>query len=413
MRVVLPLLLLVAGGAGFAALEATRPASEPVTAEERVWLVNAQTAQPASRTPTVVLFASVSSPRLASLSAAVTADVLEVAALEGQRVAAGELLLRLDGRDAELERVQREAEIADIRAQIESERQRHQLDRELLANERSLLELSERAVQRAEELASNRAGSRSQLDEARQAAERQRISLAERRFAVREHTSRLAQLEARLARAVALARKAALDESRTMVTAPFDGRVTSVEVSPGDRVRAGDVLLSMYDVNRVELRAQLPSRLLEQVRAAMDGAQTLLATAQVDGVAVSARLDRLAAQVQRGSGGIDALFRIDGDTAQLPIGRTVELELELLPVPDVVALPLEALYGTDRVFLLEEGRLREVAVQRVGERRSEDGGTQVLLRGEALVDGARVLTTQLPNAIDGLRVRVAGESPAS
>ena len=369
--------------------------------------------EPAERVPNVLLYGRVGSPRLASLSAAVAADVLEVAALEGQRVAEGDLLVRLDGRDAALERMQREADIAEIRAQIESERQRYERDRQSLANERELLALTQRAVERAEELVNTRAGSRSQLDEARQAAERQRISLAERRFAVNEHASRQAQLEARLARAEALARKAALDESRTRVTAPFDGRVTEVVVSPGDRVRAGDVLLSMYDVGRVELRAQLPSRLLAQVRVAMGAGQALVARSTVDGIDVRARLDRLAARVERGSGGVDALFRVEGEAERLPMGRTVELVLELPPQPDVVALPLEALYGTDRVFLLEGGRMREVEVERVGERRGVDGETRVLLRGEALVSGARVVTTQLPNAIDGLRVRVAGEQPAS
>ena len=103
---------------------------------------------------------------------------------------------RLDDRDAELERLQREADVADLRAQLDAEEQRFQRDRASLANEEALLVLAERAVTRAEELVTSRAGSRSQLDDALQAAERQRIALAERRFAVREHASRKAQLEA-------------------------------------------------------------------------------------------------------------------------------------------------------------------------------------------------------------------------
>jgi hypothetical protein len=33
----------------------------------------------------------------------------------------------------------------------------------------------------------------------------------------------------------------------------------------------------------------------------------------------------------------------------------------------------------------------------------------VLVRAEGLSDGEQVLTTQLPNAMDGLRVRLAGD----
>jgi len=38
----------------------------------------------------------------------------------------------------------------------------------------------------------------------------------------------------------------------------------------------------------------------------------------------------------------------------------------------------------------------------------------MLVRSPALVEGVQVITTQLPNAIDGLRVKLAeGEPPAS
>ena len=263
-------------------------------------------------------------------------------------------------------------------------------------------------------MSSTRAGSRSQLDDAREAAERQRIAVAERRFAVREHASRKTQLEARVSRAEALLRMSALDETRTRVLAPFGGRITAVAVAPGDRVRAGDVLLSMYDVAQVEIRAQLPARLLAQIRTAMDAGETLAASSEVDGRTVAARLDRLAALVERGSGGVDGLFTVGGDADRLAIGRTLELRLELPAEDDVVALPLEALYGSDRVFLLDGDRMREVAVQRVGERRGADGEVRVLVRSPALVEGVQVITTQLPNAIDGLRVKLAeGEPPAS
>lgn len=408
LQVLLPLLLLGLGVGGFVVFNATKPERAPVPSEERAWLVSTQTVRPQTVTPTVALFGRIGSPRLAALSAAVNADVVEVPVREGQRVAPGALLVRLDDRDAQLERLQRDADVADIRAQIESERQRYERDRASLVNEQALVALTERAVARAEELASTRVGSASQLDDTRQAAERQRMSLADRRFAVQEHASRLAQLQARLARAEALLGKAVLDSSRTSITASFAARVTEVGVAPGDRVRAGDVLLGMYDIDSVEIRAQLPTRLLEQVRQSMTDGVELNATARMDGRLLRARLERLAAQVERGSGGVDALFRVVDNADDLPMGRTVELMLELQPEDGVVALPMEALYGSDRVFLLDGERMREVEVERVGERR-DDRETRVLLRGEQLTEGTRVIVTQLPNAIDGLRVQVAGE----
>ncbi|NIM26880.1 MAG: hypothetical protein GTO67_07015, partial [Gammaproteobacteria bacterium] len=46
-------------------------------------------------------------------------------------------------------------------------------------------------------------------------------------------------------------------------------------------------------------------------------------------------------------------------------------------------------------------------VQRVGERRDAESAAQVLVRSPELQSGDRIVVTQLPNAMDGLRVTVA------
>ena len=407
MHILLPVVLLAAALAAFAMLQLTRPAPAPVLAEEREWIVNVEAVTPSTFTPTATLYGRIDSPRVAELSAAIDADVIAVEVLAGHRVPAGRLLLRLDERDTVLERQQREAEVADIRAQISSENLRHQTDVGMLVHQRELLSLAERAVSRAQDLASSRAGSDAQFDEARQAAEIRRMALASSRLDVESHPSRLAQLEARLARAEALLRKVRLDEMRSELRAPFDGRIASVDVAPGDRVRVGDTLVSMFEVASVEIRGQIPMRLLAPVRARLDAGGRLGAHARIDGVTVSAHLDRLAATVERGSGGVDGFFRVDSGGDELAIGRTVELVLELPPVADAVELPVEALYGIDRIFIVEDDRLRELRVQRLGEMRTDDGDRRILVRADALRAGTPVVTTQLPNAIEGLRVRTA------
>jgi hypothetical protein len=47
-------------------------------------------------------------------------------------------------------------------------------------------------------------------------------------------------------------------------------------------------------------------------------------------------------------------------------------------------------------------------VQRVGEVTLETGDTRVLVAAPDLPEGAAVVTTQLPNALDGLLVHVVG-----
>ena len=53
-----------------------------------------------------------------------------------------------------------------------------------------------------------------------------------------------------------------------------------------------------------------------------------------------------------------------------------------------------------------ENRMRAVRVQRVGETDDAEGRARVLVTAPGLVDGTAVVTTQLPNALDGLLVSV-------
>ena len=200
------------------------------------------------------------------------------------------------------------------------------------------------------------------------------LAVEQRRLAIREHDSRRKQIEAQLARVRALQSQAMLDLERTRVYPPFAGRITEVFVSPGDRVRPGDRLVAMFDGNMLELRAQIPLRHLPVVRAALDRGENLPARALVDGQEVRADLHRLTARVDRGSGGADGLFRVTRGSTWLQLGRTVELVLDLPAVEDAVTAPREALYGTDRVFVLDGERMRSVRVERLGESRTADGG---------------------------------------
>ena len=84
------------------------------------------------------------------------------------------------------------------------------------------------------------------------------------------------------------------------------------------------------------------------------------------------------------------------------------MDLKLPEQPGLIALPHEAIYGTDRVYTIDgESRMRPVRVERVGETRSGGGGSLVLIRADVLKPDDRIITTQLPNALDGLLVRVA------
>ncbi len=406
LKWLLPLLFIALAALTFQLLVASRPQPPSQPVPERTWSVATITAAAATHQPELTLYGKVEAPYMTTLSASVTAFVSAVNTAEGRQVAADELLVRLDPHDVNLLLAQRRAELDNVRARIAAERLRHQADQEALLIEQQLLALAERAVSRFENLARRQVGSENQLDDARRSYQQQALALSSRRLAIADHPHRLQQLLAELQRNAALLESAELDLARTRIQAPFAARIARLQVAPGDRVRSGDPLLSLYSLDRLEVRAQIPSRWLATIRSALARGD-LRAQARLEEQRVPLRLDRLAGEVDGGRAGVDALFAISGREAALEPGRALTLSLRLPPVSNSFALPPQALYGVDRIYRVTDGRLEAVRVQRIGDRRSAAGEPLILITSDALRSGDRVLVTQLPNAIHGLRVKEA------
>ncbi|MBT6276140.1 MAG: HlyD family efflux transporter periplasmic adaptor subunit, partial [Chromatiales bacterium] len=208
------------------------------------------------------------------------------------------------------------------------------------------------------------------------------------------------------ARAAALRDRAHLDLERTAVRAPFSGPISQVLVAVGARVQPGTALLNLFDSSALELRAQVPTQYIGAVRRALSAGQSISAAGVVEGQPVKATLQRLGAEVGRGSGGVDALFGINYGARDLPLGLTVELTVALAVEHGTFALPPQAIYGARHVYRVNAGRMERVAISRIGETQTASG-TRVILRSEMLKSGDQVVSTQLPNAADGLKIKVA------
>jgi len=406
IRIVLPVLLLLAGALAFKTLKASRP-EPPVQAQtERAWTVRTQQAQLQPLHPQLTLYGRVESPRMTRLTAAVTAFVEQVYFDEGERVTAGDLLIQLDARDAQLLVQQREADLNAARARVDAEHVRHRADQKALKIEQELLALSRRAVRRFENLATRKVGSEEQLDDARRNWQQQALALNSRRQALSDHPNRLAQLEAEQQRTEALHESAKLDLQRTRVTAPFDGLISRRQAAPGDRVRSGDPLISLYNPGQLEVRAQIPDRHLGSIRSALDNPTPLAAIALQNGDRIALQLSRLASEVDGGRAGVDALFQVVGPQPLEP-GRTLTLQLQLPALPELLALPPQALYGLNRIYRVVDGRLEGIQVERIGSRTDPQGNTRILVRSPQISSGDSIVITQLPNAIPGLKVKEA------
>lgn len=391
----------------FSLLKPTPPESQ---AEERTWPIRTITLDSAARAPQLRLLGRVETPFQSTLTSAVTADVKAIPGLEGSPVRAGDVMVQLDPSEVELIVSQRQADLAELQAQRASELNQQRADRQFLEREKALVEIARRGLDREQRLSDSNLTSQSRIDQARQVLQTAELSLINRELAVANHASRIQSLDARLGRAQALLQQARLDLSRTDVVAPFDGVVTGIEVSPGERVRAGEPLVSLYAIDELEVRAQLPMRWTANAEQALASNQAMTATTTLAGEIYTLTLERLSGQVNVGAGGVDGLFRFMGDQPPAALNRTLDLLLELNARENTFSLPVSALYDESTLYKVVDNRLVSVQAVLIGDR-FEDGSQRLLVQSEQLSNGDQILATQLPNAINGLKVDVIKVEP--
>lgn len=407
-RLLPPLLVVALAIVIFSTLISTRPQAPTQDRPSQAVLVDTQRIDFADLSPTLTLYGRLEAPQMANLRAAVTADVLEVHVFDGQQVKQGDVLIELDPQEAQLALDQAAAELALIDAQIAAEQSQLKRNEALLITQQQLVDLAKAAVNRAEKLQQSQLSSQALLDESISLQQQQNLTLKQRQFDIQDHPIRIAELNARRQQAQAQLNRAELDLSRTVITAPFDGRISSRQIAKGDRVQIGDALMTLYDMQQLELRASISQRYLVDIYPVLQK-QSLNATAQIAGQQYQFELQRLAGEVNANVAGRDGLFRLKGEPGPLAVGEFVSVQLTLPPRGNSIAIPYSALYGLDRVYRVRDNRLEAVQVSKIGDYSDQDGKSRLLIQSQDLQQGDVIITTQLPNAINGLAVSVKGE----
>jgi multidrug efflux pump subunit AcrA (membrane-fusion protein) len=407
-KILLPILVLAVGIGAFRVLKSTKPEQAPPAVQERIWRVAVERAVPERLAPELTLYGRVETPDLLRATASAAAWVTEVAVRDGDRVVAGDVLVRLDERDFLPRIAQVKAQIAELEAELASERNRYETDRLALEQEKRLLALARDAVARQERLKTQQVGAEQALDEAEQAAVQQALTVSNREQSLKDHPTRMRALEARLASNRARLEELELEYERATVRAPYDGVITGVEVTEGDQVAKGAVLARMFALDSLQVRARVPAPYQAELVTALQEHEELLADAELGDTGLSLALTRIAGEA--GPSGVDGLFEITGDPAALRLGQMLTVRLERPARDDVVAVPFRAVYGGGRIYKLEDGRMVGIDVETLGERHDGDDSVErLLVRSPQLRRGDLIVTTHMPNAIDGLRVESLDE----
>ncbi|WP_339845536.1 HlyD family efflux transporter periplasmic adaptor subunit [uncultured Halopseudomonas sp.] len=403
-----PLLIIVVGVIGFILLKATRSEPEPVTPQERTWRVETMVVDPEARQPSLTLYGQLESPRRFTVVAPMAGRIDQLPARDGQTVAQGELLVALDDRDIEPMIRQAQADLADALAQLDREQIEHASDRKALALEQRILDNARRGLGRVEQLVERKLVSRTELESAEDLSERAALTVAVRQRSIQSHEARKAALQARVERAQSTLDAVQRDATRSRYTAPFAGVVADVQVAPGDQVNANQALLDFYPIEGLELRATLPQiHAMDFTRALAAGEQLVAQTLETDSE-LTMTLQRIAGQAD--ATGVEALFVLDQPAPGLRLGNLLAISVPKPAAPESVAVPYSALYGNNTVYALEEGRMSHIEVERIGETLMDNGERWLLVRATELAPGTRIITTHLPNAMQGLKVDTLPDS---
>ncbi len=398
LRILLPILVLVAAVAAARALMLAKPEVAARPQAKRELPVMVLRAQPAAHPIELQGLGEVKPVRRLVMQSEVTGRVIErsAALLPGGLLMRGEPLIRVDGRDHATVVAAQTAAVEQATAALVEERGRKQVaEYEWQTSAQQLGEDARKFALRethARSVEASVSSARSQLDKARRDLAKTQVKVPFDAL-VLDAGVELGQL---VTPAAALATVVAIDRYWVEVAVPVSQlvhfEIPGVNVAPGGKGSPARVLLDAGAGVVIE-RSGFVERLLGQVDAKGRMARLLVAVDDPLGLA-AARAIAEAPETAKPRA-----------TLPLLLGSFVRVRIDGAPLLDTTELPRVALVDDDSVWLVVDDKLarREVEVAW----RTAD---TVLVRG--LRAGEAVVTTPLASPTEGMVVRIEGEAPS-
>ncbi len=238
----------------------------------------------------------------------------------------------------------------------------------------------------------------------------------------------IAEVQASLASAEASLEQARYDLERTVLYAPFTGRVRSKQVDVGQFVQRGASLATLYAVDVAEVKLPIPNSELEfcdlplayRDESAPASGPAVKLTAQFAGKkhVWHGRIVRTEGEVDPRTRMVNAIAQVRDPYARggssrrppLAVGMFVQAEIEGIRLRNVIRAPRTALREGNLIYVVDSQnrlRFREVVPLRA-ER-------DAVLIEEGLEEGELICLSPLEAAVDGMSVRTvtgAGSSRA-
>ncbi|GAA3932589.1 efflux RND transporter periplasmic adaptor subunit [Litoribacillus peritrichatus] len=378
---------------------------------DKYWDVEGFIINQGSYSPTIRLFGSIHSSATTTLTSRVSGVVQATPKQDGHLVQNKETLVTIDPSEVDRILQQRLSDLEEAKANLAVEIIRHEFNQRNLVHEKAQLKLADNSVARLKTLKQKNLSAESDLEAALINQTQQALKVSNSQLNIANHKNQVAILKARVNRAEAAFNQTEDDAASTLVQSPFNGRISQVHVAVGDRVNKGSPLITLYSTEHLELRVHAPeltaNRIREQITTYHQTPQAIFAHTVIHGIQYRLPFERLAGKVLQGSGGIDAVFSFQQPLKQLPLGKTLAVDIVLPGIPNTLVVPASSIYQQKYVYLITDQKLQSVAIKRLGVWANPSQPTLSFWVVEGkLSSGDTILSSLLPNAIDGLKVRV-------
>jgi RND family efflux transporter MFP subunit len=331
-----------------------------------------------------------------TVGAKVAGRVVTVHVDLGDEVQEGAPLVTLDRTEFELQVLQAEAQLSQVRAAVglkpgEAPEKMNPEDAPPSREAKAVWDEARTQRERLAELRKRNAASEVEFE---QAAAAERVAEARYASALNGVREKLAQISVRSAE-LALARQ---NLAEAVTAAPFKAKVQSRLVAPGTYVQVGQLLVALVRTGVLRFQGAIPERYAQQLAV---GQQVIL---QIESIPEPYRVEitRISPALNEASRSLLFEASIDNPDGKLRPGLFAEAELVLDPEATALVVPPSAVVefaGTEKVWKVVDGMAVEQTVQ-VGRR--TDTGLEVT---KGLVVGDIILR-------DGKHGRVAPVEPA-
>ncbi len=315
----------------------------------------------------------------------------------GDRVKAGQVLVRLDNERQQYAYQQQQASLARTLAQYGATDPQHLPAPEDTPDVRRAdaeLAQSRNAFERARELLKRELIARQAFDDAE-------AELKSRQAGYEVALQNARNLSASIRASEAATKLSDRQLRDTEIRAPFDGYVERRLVNIGELVKAQMPVMAIVRVDPLKVTAEIPERMAPWI----DGGRPVdLNVDAYPGRTFTGKVTRISPAVNTGTRAFPFEAVVPNADGALKPGTFARVHIESGKVDEVMTLPFAALqyrYGVNRVFVVNGDRLemRELQVgQRLGERIEVTGGVKpgeqvVISDVETLNGGERVVVT--------------------